>query len=96
VRFARHARLHHPHIVQVHDSGEHRGQPYLVLELVEGGSLKQLMGRPRPPGESAALVEALARAIHHAHCRGIVHRDLKPGNVLLAAPLPPAPPLRGG
>src|SRR5262249_13920449 len=73
-----------PHIVQAPDSGEHQRQPYLVLELVEGGSLKQLTrGEPQPPTAAAELVETLARAIHHAHCRGIVHRDLKPANVLL-------------
>ena len=58
--------------------------PYLSLELVEGGSLKQLLaGVPQPPRVSAQLVEQLARAVQHAHEAGIVHRDLKPGNVLL-------------
>jgi serine/threonine protein kinase/formylglycine-generating enzyme required for sulfatase activity len=84
------AQLRHPNIVPVYDSGEHQGQPFLVLELVEGGSLKQLTGSaPLPPRSAAALVETLARAIHHAHCRGIVHRDLKPANILLEPPAKP-------
>ena len=78
------ARLAHPGIVGVYDVGEHEGLPYLSLELVEGGSLKQLLaGVPQPPRASARLVEQLARAVQHAHEAGIVHRDLKPANVLL-------------
>jgi WD40 repeat protein len=80
------ARLQHPNIVQVHDAGEHEGRPYLALELVEGGSLKDALdGTPQPARRAAELVETLARAIHHAHQKGIVHRDLKPANVLLTA-----------
>ena len=80
------ARLHHPHIVQVHDIGEHGGQLYFALEYMEGGGLnRKLAGRPQPPAEAAALVETLARAVHHAHGRGVVHRDLKPANVLLGS-----------
>ncbi len=80
------ARLAHPGIVGVYDVGEHEGLPYLSLELVEGGSLKQLLaGVPQPPRASARLVEQLARAVQHAHDAGIVHRDLKPANVLLVS-----------
>lgn len=78
------ARLQHPHVVQVHEIGEHGGLPYLSLEFVGGGSLKErLAGTPQPPREAAALVETLARAMGSAHQAGIVHRDLKPGNILL-------------
>jgi ABC-type amino acid transport substrate-binding protein len=78
------ARMHHPHIVQIHEVGEADGLPYFVLEFVEGGSLAQkLDGTPQPPQAAARLVELLARAMAYAHERGIVHRDLKPGNVLL-------------
>jgi serine/threonine protein kinase len=78
------ARLQHPHIVQIHEIGEHQGQPFLSLEFVEGRSLAHtLAGRPLPPGEAAELLETLARAIAHAHQLGIVHRDLKPANILL-------------
>jgi pimeloyl-ACP methyl ester carboxylesterase len=78
------ARLAHPGIVQIHDVGEHEGQPFLVLEFIDGGSLGQrLDGKPWPAPDAARLVEDLARAIHEAHQHGVVHRDLKPSNVLL-------------
>jgi WD40 repeat protein/tRNA A-37 threonylcarbamoyl transferase component Bud32 len=78
------ARLRHPHIVQVYEVGQHQGVPFLSLEYVQGGSLaEQLQGAPQSPGAAAALVETLARALHHAHQQGVVHRDLKPSNVLL-------------
>ncbi len=80
------ARLQHPNIVQIHEIGEHEGLPFFSLEYVQGGSLAQkLAGTPQPPGQGAALVETMARAMHAAHERGIVHRDLKPENVLLTA-----------
>jgi eukaryotic-like serine/threonine-protein kinase len=80
------ARVQHPNIVQVHEIGTHDGRPFLALEWVEGGNLaSQLDGKPWPPGEAAALVETLARAIHVAHGEGVVHRDLKPANILLGS-----------
>jgi hypothetical protein len=79
------AALHHPHIVQIHEIGEVGGTPYFSLELCEGGSLADRVGRAWPPREAARLVQTLARAVQAAHGAGIVHRDLKPGNVLLAA-----------
>jgi serine/threonine protein kinase len=78
------ARLQHPNIVQIHEVGEAEGRPFFALELVEGGSLADMLnGTPQPALESAQLVETLARAIHAAHQQGIVHRDLKPANILL-------------
>ncbi|HEV3260827.1 MAG TPA: protein kinase, partial [Gemmataceae bacterium] len=80
------ARLQHANIVQIHEVGEHDGQPFFSLEFVEGGSLAhKLAGVPEPPAQAARLVETLARAIEAAHQRGIIHRDLKPANVLLTA-----------
>jgi hypothetical protein len=79
------ARLQHPHIVQIHEIGEHAGLPYFSLDFCPGGNLeKKLAGTPLPAREAAALVEELARAMHAAHQKGVVHRDLKPANVLLA------------
>ncbi len=78
------ARLRHPNIVQVYEVGEHEGLPFFSLEFVEGGSLHQKMGgKPLPPREGAAILEALARAMYYAHQNNIIHRDLKPANVLL-------------
>jgi eukaryotic-like serine/threonine-protein kinase len=80
------ARLQHPNIAQVFETGQVHGQPFLVLEFVDGGSLVQhLAGKPQPSFEAARLVETLARAMEHCHQHGIIHRDLKPGNILLAA-----------
>jgi serine/threonine protein kinase/photosystem II stability/assembly factor-like uncharacterized protein len=80
------ARMQHPHIVQIFEVGENQGRLFFSLEYMDGGGLNQKLGRrPQPPREAAALVETLARAMHHAHQRGLVHRDLKPANVLLTA-----------
>jgi tetratricopeptide (TPR) repeat protein len=78
------ARLRHPHIVQIHDIGEHEGQPFFSLEYADAGNLAQKAnGRPLPSRPAAQLVELLALAIHAAHQQGVIHRDLKPANVLL-------------
>src|SRR4029077_8975443 len=78
------AQLRHPHIVQIHQIGEHDGRPYLAMEYVEGGALARFLnGIPQPARLSAALLEKLARALQIAHDHGIIHRDLKPGNILL-------------
>jgi serine/threonine protein kinase/tetratricopeptide (TPR) repeat protein len=80
------ARLQHPNIVQIYETGEHEGRPYLSLEFVEGGSLEQqIRDRPLTPRAAAELVETLARTMSVAHQRGIIHRDLKPANVLVVS-----------
>lgn len=84
------ASLHHPHIVQIYEVGEHNGQPFFSLEYIDGGSLAQHCGgQPMGIDQAARLVATLARAIHAAHEKGLVHRDLKPANVLLACCKPP-------
>jgi WD40 repeat protein/serine/threonine protein kinase len=78
------ARLQHPNVVQLFEIGEADGSPYLVLEYIAGGTLATyLAGQPQPPREAAALVLAVARAVHAAHRERIIHRDLKPANILL-------------
>jgi serine/threonine-protein kinase len=80
------ASLHHPNIVEVYDAGEIDGRPYFTMELVEGGRLSEKVnGMPQPARESAALVAAIADAVHAANQKGIIHRDLTPGNILLAS-----------
>jgi eukaryotic-like serine/threonine-protein kinase len=78
------ARLQHPNIVQVFETGEHEGQPYFAMEFVPGGSLQQkIAGTPQPVREAARLVLTLALAMQHAHDQDVIHRDLKPANILL-------------
>jgi tetratricopeptide (TPR) repeat protein/tRNA A-37 threonylcarbamoyl transferase component Bud32 len=78
------ARLRHPGVVGVHSAGvTPKGYPYLVMDLLEGGSLKGRLSEPLPPGESVRLALQLAEALAYTHERGVFHRDLKPANVLL-------------
>lgn len=79
------ARLHHPNIVEIYEVGDVQGRPFLVMEYVPGGNLKQNLGVTLPPARMAAqLVETLARAMDYAHQQGVVHRDLKPANILIS------------
>ena len=77
------AKLSHPNIVKVYDYGEHDGSPYLVMEYLPGGTLKQLLGKPVLWQDAVRLILPVARGVAYAHQRGILHRDIKPANVLI-------------
>ena len=78
------AQLDHPGIVPVYEVGEHEGQKYFSMKLVEGGSLAdRLDDYKNGPRAAAKFVAEAAEAVHHAHLRGILHRDLKPANILI-------------
>ena len=87
-RFLREARaaatLNHPNICAIHDVGEQDGQPYLVMELLRGETLKAYLTHHRlSPSEVVTLGQQAASALAAAHARGIVHRDIKPANLFV-------------
>ena len=77
------ARLKHPNILEIFDYGYDDGTAYLVLELVEGGTLADRVGKPMELREVVRVLEPIGSAIDHAHAHGILHRDIKPSNILL-------------
>jgi len=80
------ARLSHPHILPLHDSGEADGLLYYVMPYVEGESLRDRLSRERsiPVEEALEIVREIGSALSYAHSRGVVHRDIKPANVLFS------------
>jgi len=80
------AKLSHPNILHVYDAGVVEGVYYIVMDYVEGGSLKDLIQRgPIDPQQAIALTVQLAEALDYAHRHNLIHRDVKPSNILLTS-----------
>ncbi len=81
------ARLRHPNIVKVHGTGEDDGVPYIVMDLVQGGTLRERVEErgPLPARIASAVVQQALHALHYAHAQGVVHRDVKPNNIMITA-----------
>ena len=77
------ARLRHPNVLEVFDFGVEDGVAYIVMELVEGGTLADRLGRPMELKNVLALLQPLGSAVDYAHLKGVLHRDIKPSNVLM-------------
>jgi serine/threonine protein kinase len=79
------AALNHPHIVSVHDSGEHAGTPYIVMERLSVQTLADVIAQgPLPQPRVRSILDDVLSALAAAHAAGILHRDIKPANILFS------------
>ena len=82
------AGLRHPHIVGIHDRGEHDGQLWIAMDYIEGSDAAQLLQTRYPAGMPVELtidiITAVANALAYAHKKGLLHRDVKPANIIVA------------
>lgn len=80
------SKLHHPHIIPFFDSGAESGLIYMVMPMLEGGTLKERMtGGPMSPAQVVSVVTHIAAALDYLHLKGIIHRDLKASNIMFDA-----------
>ena len=81
------ARVSHPTVITIHDVFEHDGSPWVVMELVEGGSLQDMLNERGALDVSlvAKIGESLLQAVHYANQAGVLHRDIKPGNIMTSS-----------
>ena len=77
------AKISHPNIVNILDFGEYEGKPFLVMEYLPGGTLKQRMGQAIPWQEAFRILLPVARGLAYAHQHDIIHRDVKPANIMM-------------
>jgi serine/threonine-protein kinase len=79
------ARLNHPGIVSVYDSGTDGDTPYIVMQYIEGRTLADFLGSGKtlPPKQAAQIAQEIAEALGVAHAHGVIHRDIKPANVMI-------------
>jgi len=79
----------HPNIVGIHDMGQEKGQPYIVIPLMPGGDVESLIEkapeRCLPIEQAVSITKAVCKGLEYAHSKGIIHRDIKPGNVWMSA-----------
>jgi len=77
------ASVDHPHIIKIHDAGEHQGLPFAVVQYVGGGDLQQLLERQgvQTPDEVLGWLRGICDALDYVHARGLCHRDVKPANI---------------
>ncbi len=79
------ARLNHPNVVAVHETGRHHHATYVAMEYVDGVTLDRWLTTPRSPREIIELLAGAGRGLAAAHTVGLVHRDVKPGNIFVAS-----------